>query len=178
MRSVAIFTLVLLAGCGDAKQPGPVQDGPPTPPPVRLRRASPAAATDAPPARLAPQDITMADIEKYDLSGMGCVFVPQGRKEAVALLEGGESQLKLKARWSACPPPRIQQGTRLRHPLELFGRQADAGDRSRSRQGGIDRPGSAGTARDSDDPRCRRTRSLSRHGHLRMRGLIRSVPQR
>lgn len=118
MRGLAVMGLALLAGCGEAKQPAPVHNGPPAESPAATSAsAAAAAANGAPAARLAPQDITMADIEKYDLSGMGCVFVPQGRKEAVALLEDGESQLKLN-------------GALVRLPAGKDSRELDYGTRS------------------------------------------------
>ncbi len=113
MRKFVLLALLLSAACD--REATKTDASPPM--------ASAAAAVPAPPsgaspeqvspAPLALQDITMADIEKYDLSGMGCVFVPQGAKEAVVLLEDHESQLKIADALVRLPAAKDSTGTRL-----------------------------------------------------------------
>ena len=69
-----LVSLAMLAGCNDAKTPGPVYDASLTPPPSLSASPSPAP-------RLVIEPITQAYAEAHDLMGVGCTFSTVASKD-------------------------------------------------------------------------------------------------
>lgn len=57
-----------------------------------------AALIGAGPPSLTPQGITKAEMEAHDLYGVGCAFVPHGRRDLIALADDDGAEIKLRGR--------------------------------------------------------------------------------
>lgn len=88
--AMILCAALLMASCGK-EDPSPAEQ-------ARMDEADVAAVNAAqvpPPAPVAPERITMTDIEKHDMFGAGCNFAPGKSIAAIALLQDKRGFMKI-----------------------------------------------------------------------------------